>query len=683
MKNIQIILLSAISAFLMMTTHSCTSNKNPENAATKVAAFDLSAIDSTIKPCDDFDEFANGSWKKHTPIPSTEGSWGSFGILDKETREVKIKGIVMDLLQQKDLKKGSEAQLITDYYRSFMDTVTIEKRGITPLIPTIEKINAVKDLAALGALEGELSKRSISAPFGVYVNADDRNSKMNAVFMGQDGLSLGDRNYYENKDTAMVRIRAEFVKHVDKMFSMAGWNDKDPGKTILDFETKLALIQLKNFELRDPVKLYNKISVAELQKLAPEINWTGYFQGMDLKTDTVIVQNKDYLKNLGKLEKSTPIEVLKMYTRWWLINISASYLPARFDNEDFHFYNTIMFGVKEQRPRQERAIMSVNGRLGMPLGKLFVAKYFPESSKKKVSEMIENVRSVYKERIEKLTWMSPATKEKAEKKLAAFTWKIGYPDKWKDYSTIDIQPDKLIENIISISLWYHNDNISKAGKPVDKSEWDMSPQTINAYNKTTNNEIVFPAAILQPPFFNPDADDAINYGGIISVIGHEMTHGFDDNGAQYDGEGNLNNWWTPEDAKNFAALGKKLEDYFSKIEVTKGFYINGKLTLGENIADLGGLTLAYYALEKSLEGKKKPEPINGFTYQQRFFLGWAQVWRDKMTNESLINQVQTNEHSPARWRINAALAQMKEFSDAFGCKTGNMTVPDSERIVIW
>jgi len=671
-----------ISAFLLMMNYSCNNNKKQMNAENKVPAFDLSTIDSSIKPCDDFDSYANGNWKKHTPIPSTEGSWGSFGILDKETREVKIKGIIRDLLAQANPRKGSEAQLITGYYHSYMDTVTIAKRGITPLDPMTGKVNATKNAAGLIALAGELEKYGIPGPFEVGVGADDRNSRMNAVFMGQGGLSMGDRNYYENKDTSMIRIRAEFVKHVDKMFKMAGWKMNDPGKTILDLETRLALIQLKNFELRDPVKLYNKISFAELQKLAPDINWSDFYKNYDLHADTVIVQNKEYLKNLDKLIKSTPLEVLKTYYRWQILNSFANLLPDQFNMESFHFYNTIMYGVKAQRPREERAIMSVNYRLGMPLGKLFVAKYFPESSKKKVSEMIENVRTVYGERIDKLPWMSAATKDKARKKLAAFTWKIGYPDKWKDYSTIDIQPDKLIENSINIALWDHKDMISKAGKPVDKSEWMMSPQTINAYNNSTNNEIVFPAAILQPPFFNPDADDAINYGGIISVIGHEMTHGFDDNGAQYDGNGNLSNWWTPEDAKNFIALGKKLEDYFSSFEVTKGFKINGKLTLGENIADLGGLTLGYYALQKSLEGKKKPDPIDGFTYQQRFFLGWAQVWRENMTNESLINQVQTNEHSPARWRINATLAQLKEFSDAFGCK-GKMAVPDSARVVIW
>lgn len=672
----------ASSAMMLLFSYSCNNNKKPMNAENKIPAFDLSGIDSTAKPCDDFDQFANGNWKKHNPIPPTEGAWGAFNVLDKETREVKIKGIVKDLLDQKDLKKGSDAQLITGYYRSYMDTVTIEKRGIFPIMPMIDKISTKKNALELIALAGDLAKYSVSSPFMVYVSADDRNSRMNAIFMGQSGLSLGDRNYYDNMDSAMVKIREEFVKHVDKMFSIAGWKVNDPGKTILGFETKLALMQLKNFEMRDPVKIYNKISFAELQKLAPGINWAGYYNNYGLKTDTVIVWNKDYLKNLNLLVKQTPVDVLKTYYKWQVLSRFASGLPDKFNKESFHFFNTVMYGVKKQRPREERAIMSVNHRLGMPLGKLFAAKYFPESSKKKVTGMIENVRTVYGERIEKLTWMSAATKAKAQKKLSQFTWKIGYPDKWKDYSSIDIQPDKLIENMMNINLWEHKDMIAKAGKPVDKSEWMMTPQTINAYNNSNNNEIVFPAAILQPPFFNPDADDAINYGGIISVIGHEMTHGFDDHGSQYDGEGNLNNWWAPEDAKNFAALGERLQKYFDSFEVTRGFKMNGKLTLGENIADLGGLTLGYYALVKSMEGEKPPEPIDGFTWQQRFFLGWAQVWHENMTKESLVSQVQTNEHSPARWRINATLAQIKEFSDAFGCK-GKMAVADTDRVVIW
>ncbi|MCX6246222.1 MAG: M13 family metallopeptidase N-terminal domain-containing protein [Bacteroidetes bacterium] len=398
-------LMVVYATILLFVTSSCTNNQKPMNAENKVPAFDRTGIDSTVKPCDDFDQFANGNWKKHNPIPATEGAWGAFGVLDKETREVKIKGIVKELLDQKDLKKGSDAQLITDYYHSYMDTVTIEKRGISPILPMADKINAVKNVPELIALTGELAKVEVGGPFMIYVSADDRKSTMNAVFMGQSGLSLGDRNYYENKDSAMVRIRAEFVKHVDKMFSMTGWKVADPGKKILDFETRLALIQLKNFEMRDPVKLYNKIPFAELQKLAPGINWTGYYQNFGLTPDTLIIWNKEYLKNLDKLVKETPLDNLKTWYLWQLLTGFAGGLPDQFLKESFHFFNTVMYGVKEQRPREERAIMSVNRRLGMPLGKLFAAKYFPESSKQKVVAMIENVRAVYGERIEKLTWM--------------------------------------------------------------------------------------------------------------------------------------------------------------------------------------------------------------------------------------------------------------------------------------
>jgi putative endopeptidase len=678
MKNAFLLLISLLVTTLLIST-SCNRVK-PKDSVKKTPPLDIANIDTNVKPWVNFDAFANGNWKKSNPIPSTENSWGSFNILDKETREVKIKGIVNELLAQADPKKGSEAQLITGYYRSYLDTATIAKLGIAPIVPLSEKIMATKSLDELIAVSGELAKLGISVPCEVGVGADDRNSTMNAVFMGQGGLSLRDRNYYENKDSSMIKIRGEFVKHVDKMFSMAGWNVNEPGKTILDFETKMALVQLKNFEMRDPVKTYNKIPFSELPKLAPVINWVAFFRNFGLKADTVIVQDKNYVKNLGQLVGGTSLDVMKVYYRWHLLSNFSNLLPTQFSRETFHFFSTVMYGVKEQRPREERAIMSVNYRLGMPLGKLFVAKFFPESSKKKVTDMIENVRAVYRERIDKLTWMSTPTKEKAKEKLAAFTWKIGYPDTWKDYSSIDIQPDKLIENSINITLWDHNEMISKAGKPVDKKEWGMSPQTINAYNNPTNNEIVFPAAILQPPFFNPEADDALNYGGIIAVIGHEITHGFDDQGAQYDGTGNLHNWWSPADAQNFAALGKKMENYFSSIEVTKGFKINGKLTLGENIADLGGLTLGYYALKKSLDGTRKTELIDGYSPEQRFFLGWAQVWRENITNESLISQVQTDPHSPALWRINGMLPLMPEFASAFGGKSG---AADSLQIAIW
>jgi len=671
----------------MVTMAACnnnTSSKSEGGDTTKVPAFDMSAIDSSYKPCDDFDEFVNGNWKKHNPVPGTESRWGAFNVLDKENKEVRLKSIIAEITQQKGAKKGTEEQQIADYYTSYLDTATIEKRGITPLQPYLDKINAIKSLDDLAQVAGELQKIGVSTFVGFGVDADAKNSKMNAVYQAQDGLSLGEKSYYERPDSNTVKVRTEFVQHVDKIFNMAGMSDANPGKTILDFETKLAKIQLTNVELRDPQKTYNKAAYGELKTLAPQFNWDVFASAQGVKTDTLILQNKPYLKNAGALLKSTPLETLKLYTRWQLITHFAGLLPKQYDAENFHFFATVMRGTKAQKTREERAIRSTDGQMGMPLGKLFAKKYFPESSKQKVSDMIENVRKVYGERIDKLTWMGDSTKVMARKKLASFTYKIGYPDKWKDYSSINIEPGTLIENVMAAALYAHQEALNKIGKPVDKSEWFMTPQTVNAYYNPLNNEVVFPAGILQPPFFNPNADDAINYGGIIAVIGHEFTHGFDDQGSQFDAEGNLKNWWTPEDNASFSKLAGRYINYFSGLEAAPGFNINGPLTIGENIADLGGLTLAYYALKKSFEGKGEPQPIDGFTWQQRFFLGWAQVWHGTITDAALRNQIQTDPHSPARFRINGPLPHLKEFADAWGCTPGSkMVLADTARVVIW
>jgi putative endopeptidase len=667
---------------LVVSLAGCKKEKE-ETDTTKVPGFDVSSLDSSAKACDDFDAYANGGWKKKNPIPGTESRWGAFGILDKENKEVRLKGIIEEITKVQDRKKGTEEQQIADYYQSFLDTATVEKRALEPLKPYLDKINAVASLKDLAAVTGEMQKVGVETVLGFGVEGDLKNSKVNILYQGQDGLSLGERSYYDRTDSSTVKVRGEFVKHIDKMFSMAGFPDANPGQTILDFETKVAKLQLTNVELRDPVKTYNKMAFADFEKLIPDFDQKTFADKQDVKTDTVIVQNKPYLQNLNKLLKATPVATLKLYTKWQLLSRFAGYLPKRFDQEDFRFFATVMRGTKQQKGRVERAIRSTDGLLGMPLGKLFVKKYFPEEDKKKVSEMIENVRTVYGERIDKLTWMSDSTKAKAHKKLKAFTYKIGYPDKWKDYSSIEIAPDKLFENVIAASLFTHKETVEKIGKEVDKKEWLMTPQTVNAYYNPLNNEVVFPAGILQPPFYNRNADDAINYGGIIAVIGHEFTHGFDDQGSQFDDEGNLKNWWTASDRANFDKLTKRYIDYFSGIEALPGFKINGALTIGENVADLGGLTLAYYALEKSFNGKE-PAPIDGFTWKQRFFLGWAQVWHMNTTDEALRNQVQTDPHSPARDRINGPLPHLKEFQAAWTCGAGSkMILPDSSRIVIW
>jgi len=678
---VKLLLLAAITSSMA----ACNSQSTSEQVATdstKVPAYDLSSIDSSYKPCDDFDDFANGNWKKNNPIPSTESRWGAFNILDKENKEVRLKGIIAEITQQTELKKGTEEQQIADYYKSFLDTATIGKLGITPLQPYLDKINAIKTLEDWSKVSGELQKMGIPTFEMFGIDADARNSSMNALYASQGGLSLRERSYYDRTDSNTVNVRKQFVSHVDTMFQMAGFPDKNPGKTLLDFETKLAKLQLTNVQRRDPVKTYNKVAFSELKTLAPQFNWESYASEQGIKSDTVIVEDKPYVKNAGALLKTTPLETLKLYTRWQLLSHFATFLPKKFDEANFRFYATVMSGQKEQKKRNERAIRSTDGTLGMPLGKLFAKKYFPESSKQKVSDMIENVRKVYGERIDKLTWMSDSTKKMAHKKLASFTYKIGYPDKWKDYSSIKIGPGTLIENIVAAAYYDNNEAVAKIGKPVDKKEWLMTPQTVNAYYNPLNNEVVFPAGILQPPFFNPNADDAINYGGIIAVIGHEFTHGFDDQGSQFDADGNLKNWWGAADRANFDKLTKRYVDYFSTIEAQPGFKINGALTIGENVADLGGLTLAYHALEQSFNGKE-PAPIDGYTWKQRFFLGWAQVWHGNTTDAALRNQIQTDPHSPARFRINGPLPHMKEFQDAWGCTSGKMVLADTARVVIW
>jgi predicted metalloendopeptidase len=686
MKSTYALQLPLLAAVSLMAACNNNTTKQTQAAAdtTKVPAFEVSSIDSSANPCDDFDQFVNGNWKKNNPIPSTESRWGAFNVLDKQNKEVRLKGIILSLAEQKDLKKGSEEQQISDFYRSFLDTVTIEKLGTAPLQPYLDKINGIQHLADFAKVSGELESIGIPGVVNFGVEADGRNSKMNAVYQVQDGLSLGEKSYYERPDASTKQVRDEFVAHVDKQFTTAGFKDAAPGKTILDFETKLAKLQLSNVELRDPVATYNKAHFSELKKLAPDYDWETFTSVQGIKTDTLILQNKPYLTNVSALLKSTSPETLKTWLRWQVLSHFASYLNKSLDNENFRFFATVMRGAKQQRPRQDRAIRATDGVMGMPLGKVFAKQYFPESSKQKVSEMIENVRAVYGERIDSLTWMSDATKKMAHKKLASFTYKIGYPDKWKDYSSIDIKSGTLVENLISAAHYSHKEALDKIGKPVDKSEWGMTPQTVNAYYNPLNNEVVFPAGILQPPFFNADADDAINYGGIIAVIGHEFTHGFDDQGSQYDADGNLQNWWTDTDRKNFMQLAKRYIDYFSGIEVQKGFYINGALTIGENIADLGGLTLAYNALEKSLKGKPEPALIDGYNWKQRFFLGWAQVWHANTTDAALRNQIQTDPHSPARDRINGPLPHLQAFADAWGCAPGSkMVLAADKRVVIW
>lgn len=693
MKRLIAKLFVLTAPVLIISSCSNSSNQNKqmtEKKDTIIPAFDTTSLDKAYRPQDDFDSFANGGWKKKNPVPPTEGSWGAFGILDKENSEVKLKGIIQEVLANKGNTEGSDQQKIADMYRSFMDTNTIEKMGMEPLKDQLTQIQGIKTLQDWLRVSGELQKIGITNALGIYVDADDRNSKMNAVKWAQGGLSLGEKSYYSGMDERMKMIRSEFVKHVDNMMHLTGWTPgtegaKLDGKALLTFETELAKIQLSNVELRDPIKTYNKISMTELKELSKNTDWSIFAGVQGLSSDTIVVQNKQYFSSLDKLLNKTQLPVLKFYLYYQTVAHFSPYLPKAIKEEKFNFYGRIKGGIKEQKKRDIQAIDITEGLgEGNILGRLYVAQYFPESSKKKVAEMIENVRTVYGERIQKLTWMSDSTKLMAKKKLKTFTYKIGYPDKWDDYTTIVVQPGTLIKNVISNTLWSHYKMAKDIGKPVDKNRWYMSPQTVNAYYNPLNNEVVFPAGILQAPFFNPHADDAVNYGGIIAVIGHEFTHGFDDQGAQYDETGNLKNWWTAKDAENFKMLGNKYIHYFSAFEPLPGIHVNGELTIGENIADLGGLTLAYYALKRSMEGKPEPAKIDGFTWQQRYFLNWAQVWHNNIKDEELRNRLQTDPHSPARYRINGPLKHLQEFYDAFGVKEGDkMWLPADQRVAIW
>lgn len=682
--------LSASAGFVLIALAAgltaCTSTPPMPETATRNAtpAFDVAGMDTTVNPGDDFDQFANGTWKQLNPVPGTESRWGAFGILAKGNLEVKVKSIIDTLMAGKAAPaKGSTAQLVGDFYRSYMDTAKLEQLGAGPLKPWTERIDALKDLKEHAALSGELARLGVSTFVGMHADADMHDSKMNILYGGQDGLSLGERSYYEKTDSAMVNIRKEFVGHVDKMFSLAGLPEQNPGKTILDLETGLAKLQLTNIQRRDP-DIYKKVAFTDFAKLSPKYDIALLVQQMGITTDTLLLEDKTYVEKASAYIAATPLPVLKTWMKWQLLSTYANVLNKALNEENFRFTGTVMSGTKEQKSRELRALRATDGLLGEPLGKLYAEKYFPASSRKKVEDMIENVRVVYGEHIKALTWMSPETKQKALEKLSLFTTKIGYPDQWKDYSMVDIRPDALFQNTMNLIAWRSNDNLVRIGKPVDTKEWDMTPQTVNAYYNPSLNEVVFPAGILQPPFFNADADDAINYGGIIAVIGHELTHGFDDQGAKFDGHGNLVNWWTDADKANFDSLAQRMVKYYDTMEVLPGVNVKGALTVGENIADLGGVTLAYAALQRSLEGRPEPAKIDGYTWQQRFFLGWAQVWRSNATPEAARRLAELDPHSPAHFRINAIMGQFQPFRQAW-CPEGQgaMLVPDSARVVIW
>ncbi|WCT11633.1 M13 family metallopeptidase [Mucilaginibacter jinjuensis] len=646
--------------------------------------FDKSGMDTTVKPGDDFFSYANGTWIKNTKIPPSESGWGSFYILYNDN--IKNLHQILEATAKQDNSKGSKEQKVSDLYLSGMDTVTIDKLGYEPVKPLLGQIDSLKDNKQLLQFSADKFKNGGGFLLGFYVGPDDKNSNKNMAQFGQAGITLPNRDYYFKTDSASVKIRAAFVKYITTLFTLTGTDAATAAKNadvVLKLETEIAKSHSTPVELRDPVKNYNKFAVSEMQKQVPDMDLNDLFNRMGFKTDTILVGQPKYYVALDNLLKSQPVDVWKTELKFASLDKSAGYLSKPFRQARFDFYNKTLYGQKQQKERWKNMVATVDGGLGELLGQLYVEKYFTPEAKKRMLDLVNNLQDVYGERIKKLDWMSDATKQKAIEKLHAFTKKIGYPDKWKNYDDVDIDKGAFYKNMKAIGKHDYNEELKRINKKVDKTEWGMTPPTVNAYYNPSFNEIVFPAGILQFPFFDKDADDAINYGGIGMVIGHEMTHGFDDQGSQYDKEGNLKMWWIKEDDTKFKAKTAAIATQYDAYTVFNGVHVNGKLTLGENIADNGGLAIAYEAFKRTKQGKSN-DKIDGFTPDQRFFLGFAQVWREKVSDESLRSQVSGDPHSPDMYRVNGPLANTDAWYKAFNIKLGDkLYKPDNQRTKIW
>ncbi len=648
--------------------------------------FDLSSLDSTVDPCTDFFQYAAGGWIEKNPIPETESRWGSFNILI-EANNARVRGLLDSISTMEGLEKGSYQQMVADFYRTGMDSIAVEKTGITPLQSFLEAIEAVQSFDDYLALAASFEKRGVRMPWGTYVDVDDKNSNAHIMKMTQSGLGMPDRDYYLKSDSVSKYTQKEYRAHIAKMLMMSGYDAPKAQKAADDIyalEYKMAEKAMPRADAWDPDKTYNKKGAEAWMNEVPELKLQNFFTELNVSFDSLVVAQPDYLVFLNEQLPSVKVETLKDYARWHTLHHYADYLPQEWVQEDFNFYGTVLRGNKKMKPRWKRVLASIENGLDEPLGHLFADRYFPESAKKDIEKMVEDMRAVYGERIRQLDWMSDSTKEKALEKLRAFKYKIGYPDKWDDFEGLEIGAEGYLANAVQLDAYNVKENFEKLDEAVDKDEWFMPAHIVNAYYSPSFNEVVFPAGILQPPFYNINAEAAINYGGIGGVIGHEFTHGFDDNGSQYDAHGNLKNWWTDKDRMLFEERTGKMIRQYNAYEPLLETHVNGELTLGENIADLGGVTLAYYGYKKSLDEGRKDVVIDGFNWQQRIFLGWAQVWQTNQTDAYLRNQVVTDPHSPAKYRVNGPMSNMEEFKEAWGCNPNDeMVRPDSVRVVIW
>lgn len=686
MNKFKTALMVMLSAGMMA---SCTQDqgktKEKENMK-KVGQFDPANMHTHVHPGTDFYNHANGGWMEKSVIPDDEARWGSFNELRESNNKMTLK-LIDKALASKDVDAKSDLGKMINFFNAAMDTDARNTKGVKPIQKYLDRIDAITSSSDLLDFTIDMEPY-VGGLFGSGVYGDAKNSSINALYLGGGTLGLPERSYYVENDDDSKDKRAKYLAHVTRMFGFLGMDEDKASasaKDVLAFETEIATPKYTKEERRDPIRRYNPKTMVELKKLAPSIDWDKYYNGIGAKNfDKVIVSNPKYIAAIDKLISETPIETIKTYFKWVVLNDAAGSLSEEINDANFDFYGKTLRDLKEQKPLKERVLSTTNGVLGEALGKLYVAEYFPKEAKQSAVDMVNNLKRAYEKRINKLDWMTDATKKNAIEKLHGMQVKIGYPDKWKDYSDLAIGND-MYQNILNSRKWNFDQDIQKIGKEVDKTEWFMNPQTVNAYYNPMYNEIVFPAAILQPPFFDYTADAALNYGGMGAVIGHEISHGFDDQGAKFDADGNMVDWWTEEDEKNFKQRGDQLVAQFDSYEALPGVFVNGRFTLGENIGDLGGVNSAYDALLLHLEehggGDKK---IDDMTPQQRFFVNWATIWRTKYRDEALINQIKTDPHSPGMFRATGPLVNVDAFYEAFGIKEGDdMYKPVSERIKIW
>lgn len=650
----------------------------------KKSGVDHQYFDQNVKGNDDFYQHVNGGWLKNTEIPADKSRWGTFDILHEES--LKQLHDIVDELSKQQLVEGSSEQKVASLYANFMDEKSIEALGIQPIQAEITNVDALKSKKDIAQLAAHFSRIGVTSPFDVGIDQDMKNSTEMVAMLGQSGLGLPDRDYYLKNDAKFKKIRSQYLKYIEKTLTLAG--DKQAAQHaqgILKLEMQIAKIQWSNVQNRDVTKLYNIYKTQDLAKLSPKIDWQTYLEKQELsdKIKTIQVIQPSYFKGLSPIVDNTSLEVWKAYFKFHLVSDFSSLLSQAFVDNSFDFYSKQLREIKEQKPRWKRGVQLVEGTLGESLGQIYVKKYFSAEKKQRMEVLVQNLMKAYSQSIDKLDWMSPTTKVQAQKKLASFAVKIGYPNKWRDYSALEIRNNDLIGNVIRSREFEHQYALNKLGKPVDRDEWGMTPQTINAYYNASLNEIVFPAAILQPPFFDMDADDAVNYGAIGAIIGHEISHGFDDQGSQFDELGNMKNWWTAEDHRKFKEKTNTLVAQYNAYEPIKGYHVNGELTLGENIADNSGLAIAYKAYQLSLNGKAAPV-LDNLTGEQRFYIGWAQAWRSKITDAMQVEFLKRDPHSPDKVRGNATLLNQAPFYDAFHIQQGDkMYLPANKRVTIW